>query len=384
MKIIQICAAYKPAYIYGGPTMSVSKLSEELVKAGQDVTVLATTANGPSELNVPVGVAQIVDGVKVFYFKRLTKDHTHFSPALLLNLHRIILAEKKADRKNELIIHIHAWWNLVSIFSCWIAKLHGVKVVLSPRGMLTSYSLTNRNSKFKDSIHLFLGKSLLKYCHIHATSTKEKRDVEKTCETNGFSIIPNFVRFPKVKDTRLETSDTYRILFLSRVEEKKGLELLFEALSKTTIKWHLKIAGNGALGYCESLKRLAQQLSIDSHITWLGHVSNDEKFKLIAQHDLLALTSYNENFANVVIESLAMGTPVLLSEEVGLADYVKENDFGWISNLKIEEIANTLESSFRDLAKRTHIRLHAPNVIQKDFAEKLLVDDYVHMYANNV
>lgn len=59
MKIIQICAAYKPAYIYGGPTMSVSKLSEELVKAGLDVVVLATTANGKVELNVPVGKQEI-------------------------------------------------------------------------------------------------------------------------------------------------------------------------------------------------------------------------------------------------------------------------------------------------------------------------------------
>lgn len=384
MKIIQICAAYKPAYIYGGPTMSVSKLSEELVKVGQDVTVLATTANGSTELDVPVGAAQIVDCVKVFYFKRLTKDHTHFSPSLLRFLHQTIKDEKRKTKNPQLIIHIHAWWNLVSIFSCWIAKLHGVKVILSPRGMLTSYSLTNRNSRSKDLIHFCLGKRLLKYCHIHATSAKEKRDVQKTCETNGFSIIPNFVRFPKVNDILLAPSDTYRLIFLSRIEEKKGLELLFEALSKTTIKWHLNIGGNGALCYCESLKILTKKLAIDSHITWLGHVSNDEKFKLIAQHDLLTLTSYNENFANVVIESLAMGTPVLLSEEVGLSDYVKEKDFGWISNLKIEEIGSALESSFHDLAKRTHIRLHAPNVIQTDFAEKLLVDDYVHMYVNNV
>ncbi len=380
MKIIQICAAYKPAYIYGGPTMSVSKLSEELVKAGQDVTVLATTANGKTELEVPTGKAQEVDGVKVFYFKRLSKDHTHFSPSLLRFLHQTIKDEKRKTKNPPLIIHIHAWWNLVSIFSCWIAKLHGVKVILSPRGMLTNYSLTNRNSKFKDGIHFFLGKSLLKYCHIHATSSKEQRDVAQTCDVKGFSIVPNFVRFPKAINTTFVESGTYRLLFLSRIEEKKGLELLFEALARLTINWRLSIAGTGAQEYLDRVKQLAVDLQIDCRIDWLGHVSNENKFELIAAHDLLTLTSYNENFANVVVESLAMGTPVLLSEEVGLANYVKEKDFGWISSLKIEEIVNALENSFLDLTKRTHIRLQAPSVIQKDFTEKQLVDDYIYMY----
>ena len=141
--------------------MSVAKLSEELTKAGHEVTVLTTTANGKEELNVPIGKETLVDGVKVYYFKRLTKDHTHFSPSLFWFLHRTLKAEKRKTKKEEIIVHIHAWWNLVSIFSCLVAKLHGVKVVLSPRGMLTSYSLTNRNSKFKDAIHFFLGKSLL-------------------------------------------------------------------------------------------------------------------------------------------------------------------------------------------------------------------------------
>ena len=380
LKIIQICAAYKPAYIYGGPTMSVSKLSEELVKDGLDVTVLATTANGPAELDVPVGVLQIVDGAKVFYFKRLTKDHTHFSPALLLKLHRLIKIEKKAGRKNQLIIHIHAWWNLVSIFSCWLAKLHRVKVILSPRGMLTDYSLSNRNSKSKDLIHSLIGKSLLKYSHIHATSAKEQKDVQQTCVVKGFSIIPNFVRFPKIAVTPFVENETYRLLFLSRIEEKKGLELLFEALANLPIKWRLTIGGTGAPDYIASLKHLAAQLQIENRIDWLGHVSNDVKFDVIANHDLLALTSYNENFANIIVESLAVGTPVLLSEEVGLADYVFEKDLGWIVPLEPNKITEILKNSYLDVRKRNYINQHAPLKIQHDFNEANIVSEYIDMY----
>lgn len=380
MKIIQICAAYKPAYIYGGPTMSVSKLSEELVKAGQDVLVLTTTANGKAELDVTINTQQVIDGVKVFYFKRLTKDHTHFSPALFRFLHKLIVEEKKAGRKNELIVHIHAWWNLVSIFSCLIAKTHGIKVILSPRGMLTNYSLTNRNSKFKDIIHFFLGKNLLRYCHIHATSNKEQEDVKQTCKVNGISVIPNFVEFPKNTSHQPNNNNLYRLLFLSRIEEKKGLELLFEALTKVSIPWKLSIAGSGEADYIESLQQLASKLNIEHQLKWLGHVPNEQKFELIAQHDLLVLTSYNENFANVVIESLAMGTPVLVSQEVGLADYVLEHNLGWVTELKHLEIAEAITNSFKKVDDRKTIRANTPTIIRQDFSPSALATRYINLY----
>jgi len=378
MKIIQICAAYKPAYVYGGPTMSVSKLSEELVKAGHDVTVLATTANGKEELAVQTGKAQLVDGVPVYYFKRWTKDHTHFSPALFWFLHKEI---KKAKTQNtKLIIHIHAWWNLVSIFSCWIAKLHGVKVVLSPRGMLTNYSLNNRNSKSKDAIHSLLGKNLLKYCHIHATSTKEQRDVQQTSEVKGISVVPNFVRFPQENRINRQPSDVYKLLFLSRIEEKKGLELLFEALAKVTIPYQLNIAGTGETDYIQSLQSLAAKLNIQPHIQWLGHVGNNEKFEMLAQQDLLVLTSYNENFANVVVESLAMGTPVLVSEQVGLADYVSTKNLGWVTSLIPAEISKMITISFAENDKRQNINSSAPSLIREDFNVQKLAAQYADMY----
>ncbi|WP_370583372.1 XrtY-associated glycosyltransferase XYAG1 [Pedobacter sp. ASV28] len=386
---MQICAAYKPAYIYGGPTMSVSKLCEELTKAGQDITVLATTANGKEELNVPAGEEQLVDDVKVYYFKRWTKDHIHFSPSLLWFLHKEIKSTKRQTPKPELVIHIHAWWNLVSIFSCLVAKLHGVKVVLSPRGMLTNYSLNNRNSKFKDGIHFFLGKQLLKYCHIHATSEKEQRDVKQTSEVNGITVIPNFVRFPKysagknlsnTEPSSESEPNSYKLIFLSRIEEKKGLELLFEALAKIAIPYQLSIAGTGDTAYIQSLQSLATKLNVQDQVNWLGHVENQYKFDLIAKHDLLVLTSYNENFANVVIESLAMGTPVLLSDEVGLADYVIENNLGWVTPPTSVEIIKAIELSYTEKFKRDVIRSNAPSVIEKDFDDQELSLSYINMY----
>lgn len=362
--------------------MSVARLAEELASAGQDITVLATTANGQAELNVPIGVPQNVDGVKVYYFKRWTKDHTHFSPALLWFLHQEI---KRHKRNKQLIVHIHAWWNLVSIFACLVAKWHGIKVVLSPRGMLTSYTLGNRNSRFKELLHKLIGKKLLTYSHIHATSLKELEDVSKNFEVNGITVIPNFVALPNSNFPPKEAStnqNDYQLLFISRVEQKKGLELLFEALTKVDIPWQLTIAGSGENSYLDQLQQLTVTLGIAPQIKWLGHVPNDKKFQLMASKDLMVLTSYNENFANVVMESLAMGTPVLLSQEVGLADYVSNNDLGWITSLNSDDIATQLTSSFQDVGKRQHIRSVAPRLVKEDLDSNKLKAQYMNMYQH--
>lgn len=377
IKLLQITAAYKPAYIYGGPTMSVAKLCEALAEAKVKVEVLTTTANGKSELNLKPNVSTDVDGVIVTYFNRLTKDHTHFSPALFLALRRKI----KDKNENPLIIHIHAWWNLVSIFSCYIGKWYNIPVVLSPRGMLTSYTASNRNSSIKSIIHATIGKRLLKYCHIHATSEKEKQDVLAIVQPKSITVIHNLVSLPfNLSTFQPSHLPIFNLLFLSRIEEKKGIELLFEALVGLSFIWHLTIAGSGEEEYIESLKAKAKSLKIEEKIGWVGQVRNEDKFALMARHDLLALTSYNENFANVVIESLSVGTPVLLSDQVGLASYVQEKQLGWVSNLTIENIQKNILIAYQDENKRKKIRETAPQLIINDFDSTNLIQQYLTLY----
>ncbi|RZK36403.1 MAG: glycosyltransferase [Pedobacter sp.] len=389
----------------------------------------------------------------------MTKDHTHFSPGLLWRLRReirqqlssIVHRPSSIDKistnnnqrlssnverpasidtltatneqriaNNDLIIHIHAWWNLVSIFSCWVAKWYNVSVVLSPRGMLTEYTLGNRNVGFKYIMHWLIGKRLLKYCHIHATSEKEKEDILKFIKPRSVTVIANLVElessseyqvsrsnyqeasnkyqaatsdyrvasieYQEAKKQRtqqlpdLTTPPTFRLIFLSRIEEKKGLELLFEALAKFDVDWSLTIAGSGEKGYVEGLGVRVEGLGISTRINWVGQVKNEDKFKLLAEHDLMVLTSYNENFANVVIESLSVGTTVVLSKDVGLADYVMERDLGWVTSLTTESIRETLTKAYLAVDHREKMRVQAPQLIREDFNDEVFVKRYVGLY----
>jgi glycosyltransferase involved in cell wall biosynthesis len=353
--------------------MSVSMLSEQLAKAGVYTEVYTTTANGKKELDVIPGKTLHVDGVTVTYFKRLTKDHSHFSPALLKKLW---VQVKQFD-----IVHIHAWWNLVSLFSCLIALLRGIPVVISPRGTLSPYSFQNKNIGTKWAIHNLFGRYLLNKSYLHATSQREKDAVLTLIRPIDITTLPNFVKLP-AKETQAVnlSSSILRILFFSRIEHKKGLEILFEALPMVTVPYSLSIAGDGDQNYIEYLKGVAIKNNIAEKITWLGF-QTENKFKVLSDYDLFVLPSYDENFGNAVIESLSVGTPVLVSEEVGLASYVQENSLGWICKTTPASVSTLINQiAGNGYEKIDKIRKKAPGVIYHDFEENHLVRKYVGMY----
>lgn len=371
MKILQINASYKPAYVYGGPTMSVSKLSEQLVKAGCNVEVFTTTANGTEELKLNTAVPHQVDGVTVRYFKRLSKDHSHFSPQLLLTLWKEV---RTFD-----LVHIHAWWNLVSILSCFIALIRNVPVVLSPRGTLSPYTFANRHIRLKKMLHLSIGKFLLNRCHIHSTSEREQAAIAKLLKPKSIFNVYNLVNLPVSIPHPADQSGLLSLLFLSRIEHKKGLDLLFEALAELSIPYQLCIAGSGDEAYVETLKMKSRQHGIEERIDWIGF-KTDSKFELIARHDVLILPSHDENFGNVVIESLCVGTSVLISKEVGLADYVQKNNLGWICDTTVSSIQENLNHIYHSAGKLKIIREFGPAVIANGFNDHKLIQQYLNMY----
>lgn len=371
MNILQINASYQPAYIYGGPTMSVSALSEQLAKNGCNIEVFTTTANGKSELSVTKNTAQQVNGVRVWYFQRLSKDNSHFAPLLLLALW-------KRARSFDLI-HIHTWWNLVSILSCLIAICRNIPIVLSPRGTLSHYTFNHKRKFIKNLFHVLAGRFLLRRCHIHCTSKREQLIIARLIRPLSIFNIYNLVRFGNQMPIPVQQGHQFKLLYLSRIEPKKGIELLLDALSGSHIPWQLSIAGDGNRAYIKQLKTLSQQYGIEDRIQWLGFKDQD-KFELMIQHEVLILPSYDENFGNVIIESLSVGTAVLVSNKVGLANYVQKNNLGWVCKTNSRSIKDNLNNVYQHPEILRSIRKFAPEIIANDFNTDILIRQYINMY----
>jgi glycosyltransferase involved in cell wall biosynthesis len=374
-KILHISASYKPAYVYGGPIYSVSALCETLSSLSDyEVTVYTTGANGKEELAVEYNTATNVDNVKVYYFKRETKDHSQLSPKLLKKLW--------STASSFDVIHIHAWWNLVSILSCVIAVLKNKKFILSPRGTLSAYTFNSNSGKIKKFFHLTAGKWLLEKGHFIVSSANEKEEIMGLISPKSINIIYNILSFlPELNQKKYSNEPEFlKLLFLSRIEKKKGLSILFKALANCNFKYHLTIVGEGDKNYVKELQEQVVDLGIGENIQWAGPVYGKEKDNFFLTHDLLVLTSFNENFANVIIESLLSATPVLVTWEVGLADYVKQKNLGWVCEANKESIVRALKQINKQRNDIIEKSERAPAIVKEDFDKKKLLSEYCDIY----
>lgn len=332
--------------------------------------MLTTTANGPAELDVPIGKSVDVDGVEVIYFWRLTKDHTHISPGLMRQVWR--------DCRRYDAVHIHSWWNIPVMFSVLICWLRGVRPVLSPRGMLSDFTFQKNSNSPRAIFHRTAGKFLLRKTHLHLTADAERQECLDISDDSF--VLPNLIQTAEGFFLQEPENEIFTINFLSRIHPKKNLEGLFGALEKVRFNFRLRIAGMGEPGYLEGLKKLAASKNLTAKIEWVGELYAEEKFRFYAGADLFVLPSFNENFANVVIEVLSAGTPVLISEQVGLSAYVRENGLGWTCGTDASDIAEKLEAIFAAKSVRKTIRSKAPGIIERDFSPKTLTQQYLDQY----
>lgn len=371
MKVLIVTPSYKPAYIYGGPTFSVSYLAQEINSSVNELLLLTTTANGKEELDVQTSTINIVDGVPVIYFNRQTKDHSHLSFGLIRYLWNNC---SKYD-----VVHIQSWWNLVALLSALICLLKDKKYVVSPRGMLSEYTL--QSSFSKKIIHFLIGDYLLKRSCIHATSNNEIKQIQNLNPKYKVKYAPNFIYLNNNIFTK-ESNPVKQLLFLSRIHQKKGLETLFKALSKVEYPYVLHIVGDGEKSYIEELKKLSTKLNINHSIQWHGSLYDDEKYKMYANADVMILPSKDENFANNVLESLSMGTAVIVSDKVGLSEFVKEHNLGWVFDGTDFGLFISLEEVFNNPLKLNNIRLSAKEIVSKEFNVDTIRNQYLKMYQD--
>ena len=92
------------------------------------------------------------------------------------------------------------------------------------------------------------------------------------------------------------------------------------------------------------------------------------------------LPSFNENFANAVIESLSVGCPVMVSKHVGLSDYVQEKNLGWVCEMNEHSIADQLEAIHANREQLDVIKQTAPEIIHTDFNQHRLAEQYARAY----
>ena len=156
---------------------------------------------------------------------------------------------------------------------------------------------------------------------------------------NGTELAQRFLATqPQLQGKRI-------VLFLSRIHEKKGCDLLLDAfaqVAKLDTSLHLLMAGPDQTGWAAGLKAQADRSGISDRISWPGMLQGDDKWGVFYAAEVFCLPSHQENFGIVVAEALACGKPVLISNKVNIWREIESDAAGFVDTDTVEGTARNL------------------------------------------
>lgn len=333
---------------YGGPIVSVHGLCKALARRNHEVHVFTTNVDGKTDSNVPLGVPVAMDGVNIWYFPVPLGRRLYWSPRMGQALR---LQVQSFD-----IVHTHSVFLWPTAAAARAARHCGVPYVVAPRGMLVADLIRRKSPLPKLAwIRLIERYNLERAAVIHVTSRLEAEQL--ACfglRLPPVRVVPNGVELSdpgsnaacSAEIADIASGSPY-LLFLGRINWKKGLDRLIRALAQLP-SLQLVIAGNDEEAYRPTLEALAGQGGVSNRIRFVGPVYNADKSVLLRHATVLVVPSYSENFGNVVIEAMAEGCPVVVASEVGAADIVRESGAGVVLNANPDTLAAGIADMIAD------------------------------------
>src|SRR5258706_8280344 len=214
-------------------------------------------------------------------------------------------------------VHLHSVFLWPTYAAAGAAARHGVAYSVSPRGMLVPELVARKSRVAKRLwIRAVERRTFANAASVHFTAQVEWDDARRIgIPLPNPIVVPNGIDLPPAESTpRLD--DT--LLFLGRINWKKGLEFLLDAI-KDVPGVKVVIAGNDDEDLTPKLRAQAERNGIADRIDFRGPVSGAAKEELLRTSTALVLPSLSENFGNVVLEAMAVEMPVIVTREVGLA-----------------------------------------------------------------
>lgn len=286
------------------------------------------------------------------------------------------------------IVHIHGIWHFGSLAPFLIKNK--VPKVITIHGLLDKWAVNHHKWK-KDLVTFLYQKKILAHADlIQVNNTDEEENVAEYLGSRPKNLvtIPNGIRMEEYKD--LPASNTFRrrfdipadkkmVLFMGRINIKKGLDLLLPAFAD-----YLKVHDDALLvlagpedGYLTETKKFIADYQLADRIKYVGMLTDTTKLAALADADLFVLPSYSEGFSIAVLEALAAGVPALVSDRVGFGDCIRSYDAAYLSPLTVDGVRQGLEimlgnESLRKEFARRGLEMVAQNFDISKVAQRML------------
>lgn len=315
MKVVHIVASIDKSS--GGPARSVPKTCEYVSQLGVDIELIANPSANPIEVRTS-------SCFKVTFrtYRELLKT-------------RLTVANKPVS-----LIHLQHIWSPYIHRMARLARLKNIPYVITPRGMLEPWIMHRNPLKKQLGMMLYQRTDLRRAACLQATCEAEKVSIRALGFTNPVAVIPNGVDLSVIPYPRT-VRRTKKIVFISRIHQKKGLELLLQTWKELNLPdWTLELAGEGNATYIEKLKRKIKTEQIQ-RVSLVGPQYGADKWKFLETAEVMILPTYSENFGIVVAEALAFGIPVITTQGAPWAELETEQ-CGWWIDLSVANIVQAL------------------------------------------
>lgn len=384
LRILQIIPSI--SLVYGGPSQMVRGLSAALASQGVNVTVLTTDSNGDAgqpPLDVPLNQPIQQDGYQVWYFRCSPFRRYKFSFDLLrwlwYNAAEFDLA------------HIHALFSPVSTAAAAIARHKKLPYILRPLGTLDPADLQKKRRLKQIYAALLEQQNLAGAAGIHFTSRQEAKISERFGTKTQDIVLPLGVTPPIIPTqgkarTQLGIPDKLPlVLFMSRIDPKKGLNLLLPALVRLLeegLEFQLVLAGSNPQdsNYENQIIEQVKASPIASCTTMTGFVTGELKTALLQDADLFVLPSYYENFGIAVAEAMVAGTPVVISDQVYIWEDIQKAQAGWVSACDHDALTECLRESLQDAGERQRRGANAQDYALKHYSWNAIAQQMIQVY----
>ena len=343
MRILHVIGDLAPTS--GGPAKAGFEMARALARRGHEVSIYTTDLGQPT--NAPG--EQIRDGVQIRLFPLQIPRPWLASWPLRKALAR--------ELPNFDLLHLHSLY----LFHDWaaggLARRIAMPYLVRPHGTLDPYIHRRRRWKKLIFEHWFQNRVLAGAAAIHYTAEEEMRLAKPFAQGAPGVVVPNgldpadYANLPPRGSFRArypEIGDRPILLFLSRINFKKGLDILARAVGRLGCRdLHLVIAGPDG-GYLGETRRFVAEAGIAQRTTFTGMLAGREKLAAFADASLFVLPSYSENFGIAVIEAMACGLPVLISDRVNIWREVVADGAGLAAACEPAAFAERIASMLAD------------------------------------
>lgn len=362
MKILFTIAGLQPEH--GGPSNSVPALAAALARSGV-VVELVTCESSPAQGPPRLPPASLVATRLVSAANRKIRWHSAGNAFT----HSLRAPTREGGYS---AVHDHGLWLPNNHAVAVAARKLGLPLVVSPRGMLTAWSIQHKGWKKQFAWWLYQRRDLRSARLLHATSMDEAEGFRALGLTQPIAVIPNGVELPSPLSLDRGESDATlarpmgegqgvrasgevsnpsspsqlrTALFLSRVHPKKGLLELVEAWARVRpAHWRMVIAGGDEGGHRAAVEAAISARGLESQFSFVGEVSDTERWAHYRSADLFVLPTKSENFGIVVAEALACGIPVITTKGAPWEE-LETHRCGWWVNLGVEPLVAALNSA---------------------------------------